>query len=579
MSSSIARRPRLNKAFFRSWEMILVYILVAINLLLMIFVGQVYFAQGSLQTIIRSGMEISIMVLGMTFILILGEIDVSVASIMILSCTVMGYCSGAGMPTFFVILFGVLAGGACGAINGLLVTKARMPSVIATIATSMFFRGIVHATLKNGYLESFPTFFSDIAWTDVGGFLPLSLIIFILFAILFMVVLHRTKFGRQLYIIGNNKRTANYSGIRVDRTKILAFVIMGMTAALSGCIFVGRLSGITYTMATGYELKVIAIVVLGGVSTLGGKGKLYGPVIATFIMAFLSKALDLLEVQTNAQKIATGLILIIAVLIPRINKGTILRFKLLFKRKNLRTVEGVDMVQNVLGAQRKITSGEKLMNKKEFMAFLKDFQITSEMIDYNYPKENVMKARRMYRTILRKYHKIPFWHRKERDDYEQTVVDAKDIYDLTLDRYYLKIDAIKAAKRARKLFIRVNASKRKEIVRNAYTQAIVNFKRRNIPYAKEADAASYVDAVNVGNWSFETRLTGAYLDQLQEKYHLSEKADRELNFTKFYFAKYEYYMARYYIKKYNWCVNKIKSYNRTLLLEAKKAEERKHAQK
>jgi len=327
----------INKSFFTRWEMILVYILILINILLMIIVPQTYFTTRSITTIIRSGMDLSFMVLGMVFVLILGEIDVSVASIMILSTMVTGLTYGAGVPSVLAMILGIIAGGLCGAINGLLVTKLKLPSVIVTIATSLVFRGIVQIVLNANVLDTFPSFYGTIAWFDIGGFLPLCLVVFIIFAIAFGFVLHKTKFGRELYLTGSNKEAALYSGINVDLVKIIGFVTAGVMASISGIVFVGRLNGITYSMASGYELQVIAITVLGGVSTLGGKGKIYGPVIACFVMAFLAKALDLFDVHPNVQKIITGLVLIIAVIVPLLNKENLKKLKdkysIFFQRK------------------------------------------------------------------------------------------------------------------------------------------------------------------------------------------------------------------------------------------------------
>lgn len=319
------KKKKITKSFFYSWEMILVYIFIIINILLMGITPQTYFSHGTIPTIIRSGMDLSFMVLGMVFILILGEIDVSAAATMIFSTMVMASLYKVGCPGTIAVIMGIIAGGCLGAFNGFLVTFFKLPAVIVTIATSLLYRGLVQIILGANYLEiasgsGLQKFVSTLAWYDIGGFLPLSLVIFIVFAVIFGVVLHKTKFGRELYIVGNSKEVAKYSGIKVTRVRMTAFIIMGMMSALSGLIFIGRLNGITYSMGKGYELKVIAIAVLGGVSTLGGKGKIYGPVISVFVMAFIAKMLDLFSVHPNVQKIITGIILIIAVCIPLINK-------------------------------------------------------------------------------------------------------------------------------------------------------------------------------------------------------------------------------------------------------------------
>ncbi len=309
------------KKFLLRWEMILIYILVLINIVLMISKPNLYFEASTIPSIIQSGMDLSFMVLGMIFILMLGDIDVSIASIMILSSMVMGLIMDAGINSVIAVICGIIAGGLCGLFNGILVAKINMPSVIVTIATMSLFRGIVKIVLDVNVLKNFPEVFKTLSWHNLFGFIPLSLICFLIFAVIFSVFLHKSKFGRELYMIGNNKVASKYSGINVEKVKIIAFVIMGVMSAVSAIFFVGRMGGgVSSTMGKGYELEVIAIAVLGGISTSGGKGKVYGPVIATLIMAFLSYTLGLLGVDANTRKIVTGVILIIAVLIPNINK-------------------------------------------------------------------------------------------------------------------------------------------------------------------------------------------------------------------------------------------------------------------
>ena len=308
------------KKLLTSWEMILVYILAFLNIALMFLETDIYFSAGTIPFIIRSGMVVSFMVLGMTYVLLLGCIDVSVASIMIVSCMVMGFVSGHGAPDAVTVLCGLLAGALCGAFNGILVAKCKMPSVIVTIATSMLFRGIAEILLNGEALDTFPTWFAALSWHDLGDAIPYSMICFLAVAVILGFVLLKTKFGRMVYVIGNAETTAKYSAVRVDLIKIAVFTLMGVTAAMSGILFAGRLGGITSGMGKGYELQVIAIAVLGGVSTNGGKGKIVGPVIAAFIMAFLNKTLDLIGVHANIQKIITGVILLFVVLIPVLEK-------------------------------------------------------------------------------------------------------------------------------------------------------------------------------------------------------------------------------------------------------------------
>lgn len=339
---SVKQGFKLSK-FLVSWEMVLIYILILINLVLMATRTNLYFAPGTIQAIIQSGMDVCPLVLGMILILMLGDIDVSVASTMIFASMVTGLCCQSGIPAFVGVILGIASGALCGAFNGFFVAYIGMPAVIVTIATSMLFRGIVKIILDVNVLKVFPSFYTTIAWTNIAG-IPLSLILFLIMGAGFVFLLQKSRFGRKLYIIGNNPTCAQYSGIDVKKTKLIVFVVMGAMCGAASIFFVGRMGGsVSSTMGTGYEMTAIAICVLGGVSTNGGKGKVYGPIIATLIMAFLTYTLGLLEVDANSRKIVTGFILIIAVLIPNVNRELLASMKLKFIYKGNKNVEALNV--------------------------------------------------------------------------------------------------------------------------------------------------------------------------------------------------------------------------------------------
>ena len=329
--------------FLVCWEMVLVYILILINVVLIAMKPNLYFASGTIQSIIQSGLDVSPLVLGMILILMLGDIDVSAASTMIFASMATGLCMDAGLPMILSVLMGIVAGAACGAFNGFFVAYMKMPAVITTISTQMLFRGIVKIVLDVNVLKNFPEFYTAIGWRNIAG-IPIALILYIIMTVIFIYVLQKSKFGRTLYIIGNNPTCAQYSGIDVKRTKLLVFMLMGAMSGVASIFFVGRMGGsVSSTMGTGYEMTAIAICVLGGVSTNGGKGKVYGPFIATFIFAFLTYTLGLLNVDANSRKIVTGIILIIAVLIPNVNKKLIADLKLKFIYKGNKNVEALNV--------------------------------------------------------------------------------------------------------------------------------------------------------------------------------------------------------------------------------------------
>lgn len=329
--------------FLVKWEMILVYILILLNLVLLIFKPELFFQAGTIQTIINSGFDSSPLVLGMVFILLLGDIDVSVAAQIVLGGMVTGLMMNAGIPSIICVLAGILTCVLCGAFNGFCVAYFKMPAVITTISTSMLFRGITEIVLGENSLKNFPAWYNKIGWYNIGGIIPLSMVLFLIMGAILIFVLHKSPFGRKVYIVGNNPTCATYSGISVFRVKMGCFMLMGFMAGIGSIFFIGRMGGgISSSMATGYEMTAIATAVLGGVSTSGGKGKMFGPMIATFIMSFLIFVLGLLGVDPNTKKIFIGIILILTILVSTVNKQMIKDIKLRLLYHNNKNIEAVN---------------------------------------------------------------------------------------------------------------------------------------------------------------------------------------------------------------------------------------------
>lgn len=305
------------KKFLVRWEMVLVYIFILINGLLMATNGAVYF--NSFSTIIKSGMDLSFMVFPMIFILLLGDIDVSIGSILCLSGMVLGLVYEATGNTALAVISCVLTGAACGLVNGLLITGFKeISAVIVTISAMLFYRGVAKIVLDTRSLTEFPDWFASLGYSDFLG-IPVSLWAFAVFAVIFGIVLHKTTFGRKLYAMGNNEEGSFFAGVKVKKTKIIVFVLMGVMAGVSAIFYLGRSPSVVANIGEGYELRVIAMCVLGGVSTAGGKGKIFGPIIAVFIMSFLDKFLGYNEVDPAARVMAVGILLILALLAEKVD--------------------------------------------------------------------------------------------------------------------------------------------------------------------------------------------------------------------------------------------------------------------
>jgi rhamnose transport system permease protein len=265
--------------------------------------------------------EVAIMTLPMTLIVITGEIDLSVASILGLSSALVGdlFRDGWSMP--LVIVAVLLVGAVAGAFNGFLVTRIGLPSLAVTIGTLTLYRGIAVVILGPSTVSDFPTRYTNIGIDPLpgsGGYLTYSIGIFIVLAVVVGVVLHGTPAGRSLYVIGQNKEAARYAGIPVERTKGLLFVFSGVICALAGILYTFRLSTAVQGNGVGLELTVVTIVLLGGVSIFGGRGTIIGVVLAIAVLAGLQNALLLSNFNQSAMGVVTGTLLLISVLIPNV---------------------------------------------------------------------------------------------------------------------------------------------------------------------------------------------------------------------------------------------------------------------
>jgi rhamnose transport system permease protein len=263
--------------------------------------------------------EILLLALPMTFLIIAGEIDLSVASSLTLSSAVLGRLFHAGLPAWLCVIGAMLTGATCGLVNGLLVTKLGLQSLAVTIGTLGLFRGLCYVLLGNEPVNDFPT-----SWTDLGTqpiphtFLPWSLIPMVVCVLTFGVLLHGTRFGRWTYAIGTNKDAARFSGIPVARTRLLLFGATGLMAGLAGIVYSLRFASASPGGASGYELSVIAATLFGGVAIAGGIGTIWGVVTSVFMLGAIRSLLQLLDVSANVLLIASGALLLLSVTVPRL---------------------------------------------------------------------------------------------------------------------------------------------------------------------------------------------------------------------------------------------------------------------
>jgi rhamnose transport system permease protein len=266
--------------------------------------------------------EKAMIAFAMALVIISGEIDLSVASIMALVSTCMGFAVQLGFDTPALVLIALFVGAACGAFNGFLVAGLGLPSIVVTIGTLSLFRGIAYIILGDkaysGYPESFAFFGQGYVWWVI----TFEMVLFVAVAVLFYVLLHRTSFGRSALAIGNNPTAALFSGIRVSRVKFILFVLTGIMSAVAAVCLTSRLGSTRPSIAVGWELEIVTMVVLGGVNILGGSGTILGVFIAAIVMGMVTFGLGLLNVPGIVMSIFVGLLLITVIALPIVIKRT-----------------------------------------------------------------------------------------------------------------------------------------------------------------------------------------------------------------------------------------------------------------
>jgi rhamnose transport system permease protein len=250
----------------------------------------------------------------MTFVIINGEIDLSVASVMAFAACVLAAAHESGVPFGLAIVIALAAAGSAGLVQGLVVARTGISSLVVTLAGLIGFRGAARILLEDRSIGDFPDWFGNLGRDDFLGPMPFALVLFLVLLLVGGVILHRTSFGRRVYVIGNNADVARYSGIDVARVKLILFTMSGLVAGVAGVLFAARLGSVRANIGEGFELDIITMVLLGGVSIFGGSGTLLGVALAICIVLNLRNGLGLANVEANTQTGVIGALLIVSVL-------------------------------------------------------------------------------------------------------------------------------------------------------------------------------------------------------------------------------------------------------------------------
>lgn len=256
--------------------------------------------------------------LGMTFVILTGGIDLSVGSTLALTSAIFAGLLQGGMPTILAILISLGLGLILGLLNGILITKGKLAPFIVTLATMTIFRGLT-LVYMDGRPIAGPKDDFAFQFLGKGQFfgIPFQVILFIITYLILWILLTKTSYGRKIYAVGGNEKASFISGIKIDKIKILVYVISALMAVLSGLVLTSRLNSAQPTAGSAYEMDAIAAVVLGGTSMTGGSGSLTGTLIGILILGVLNNGLNLLGVSSFYQQIVKGVVILIAVLIDR----------------------------------------------------------------------------------------------------------------------------------------------------------------------------------------------------------------------------------------------------------------------
>jgi rhamnose transport system permease protein len=303
-------------ALLARWETILLVALVGL-IVLGTRLSPFFLTPNNFANLTAALMEVAIMALPMTLVIVAGEIDLSVESMAGLASALLGFLWAAGVPLGIAIPLVLMVGALGGLLNGLLVARVRLPSLVVTLGTLALYRGMALIVLGPRGVSDFPPAFTELGFGRVPGTaVPWPLVVFTILAVILGVVLHRTWIGRQIYAVGKNPGAARFSGVRVNRLKGALFVLSGVVGALAGIILTSRLSSARADAGQGMTLTVATVVLLGGVNIFGGSGSIPGVALAVFVVAVMQNALRLASVTVEVQSIALGLLLILSVVIP-----------------------------------------------------------------------------------------------------------------------------------------------------------------------------------------------------------------------------------------------------------------------
>lgn len=299
------------------WKILLAFILMVIAFCC---TADGFMTGGNLVNVLRQSSTEMIVAMGMTFVLLIGGIDLSVGKVAMLAGTITATLLVKGTSIVVSILVGLVAGAICGLVNGIVVAKLNIPPFITTLAMMNVAEGAALLYCGGKQISGLPDGFKEIGRGYLLG-IPVAVWIMLVVIIVWAILMNKTTYGKRMVAIGGNQDVARLSGISVNKIKISVYVISGLMAALTGIIYTARFASSQPTLGDGLEMNAIAAAVLGGTSLVGGRGSVLGTVIGTFFLMTMSNGLNLLGVTSFWQMIIKGVLIVVSVILYENLKG------------------------------------------------------------------------------------------------------------------------------------------------------------------------------------------------------------------------------------------------------------------
>ena len=299
------------------WESLLALLLVAVFVAGSLFLPH-FFDLYNLADSTFNFSEKALIALPMALLIICREIDISVSGTLALSSVAMGLAQHHGFPPYSLLFVALATGTVCGGLNGVLVTRFALPSIVVTIGTVSLYRGLASVVLGDQAYTGYPQVMVDWGQGYFFDVIPREFVLLLGFAAGFAVLLHATRWGRRIYAIGCNPVAARFSGIAVDRYRLVLFMVTGTMAGLAAYLLTGRIGSTRPNIAMGWELEVITMVILGGVSIAGGAGTIVGLMLAVLTLGMVTYGLALVNIPGIIMTIVVGLLLLVTIAVPRL---------------------------------------------------------------------------------------------------------------------------------------------------------------------------------------------------------------------------------------------------------------------